>query len=225
MAENQKIFLLVGASGSGKTSGMRNMPLEKTVLINTELKSMLPFRGHQRLKRHWVVNDVNKFMAGLELIEKDEDIEYCILDSLSYLMNMYELQKVKPATNGQKAWGDYGDFYRTLIMFIKNSKKSWVITCHPKEVFDEKAGEYRTSAAIKGSLSGLVEADFNVVIYTDIGTNEDGMPMYRYLVKKTKETLGKSVKSPFMMFDEAHTQSNDIMEVFTAIENYIKGDE
>jgi len=26
MAENQKIFLLIGDSGSGKTSSMRNMP-------------------------------------------------------------------------------------------------------------------------------------------------------------------------------------------------------
>ena len=109
-------------------------------------------------------------------------------------------------------------------MLIKNSSKNYVIMCHPKETFDEKAGEIRVSAAIKGSLSGLVEADFNVVAYTDVSANEEGMPLYRFLVKKTKESLSKSVKSPFDMFDEAYTKSNDVMEVFEAITNYMNGD-
>ena len=101
--ENQKIFLVIGSSGSGKTSSLRNMPLEKTVLINTELKSMLPFRGHARLKKHWLLNDIHKLMAGLTILEKDPDVEYIVLDSLSYLMNMYELQVVKTSTNGMRA--------------------------------------------------------------------------------------------------------------------------
>ena len=101
--ENQKIFLVIGNSGSGKTSSLRNMPLEKTVLINTELKSMLPFRGHARLKKHWLLNDIHKLMAGLTLLEKDPEVEYIVLDSLSYLMNMYELQVVKTSTNGMRA--------------------------------------------------------------------------------------------------------------------------
>lgn len=222
--ENQKIFLVIGSSGSGKTSSLRNMPLEKTVLINTELKSMLPFRGHARLKKHWLLNDINKLMPGLTLLEKDPEVEYIVLDSLSYLMNMYELQVVKTSTNGMRAWGEYGDFYRSLIMLIKSSSKNYVIMCHPKEVFDEKAGEIKVSAAIKGSLSGLVEADFNVVAYTDVSADEDGMPLYRFLVKKTKESLSKSVKSPFDMFDEPYTKSNDVMEVFDAITNYINGE-
>ena len=50
------------------------------------------------------------------------------------------------------------------------------------------------------------------------------MPLYRFLVKKTKESLSKSVKSPFDMFDEPYTQSNDVMEVFEAITNYINGE-
>ena len=43
-------------------------------------------------------------------------------------------------------------------------------------------------------------------------------------VKKTKESLSKSVKSPFDMFAEPYTQSNDVMEVFEAITNYINGE-
>jgi hypothetical protein len=222
--ENQKIFLVIGNSGSGKTSSLRNMPLEKTVLINTELKSMLPFKGHHRLKKHWLLNDVHKLMMGLKMLEEDPEVEYIVLDSLSYLMNMYELQVVKTSSNTMRTWGDYGDFYRNLIMFIKSSCKNWVIMCHPKEIFDEKAGEIRVSAAIKGSLSGLIEADFNVVVYTDITVDEEGMPQYRFLVKKTKESLSKSVKSPFDMFDESHTKSNDVMEVFESITKYINGD-
>ena len=50
------------------------------------------------------------------------------------------------------------------------------------------------------------------------------MPLYRFLVKKTKESLSKSVKSPFDMFDEPYTKSNDVMEVFEAITNYINGE-
>lgn len=222
--DNQKIFLLVGASGSGKTSSMRNMPLEKTALLNTEQKTMLPFRGAKRLYKHGVISNVDTFMPALDVLIADEKVEYIVLDSLSFLLNMFEMQKVRTAVNTMKAWGDYGAFYKEIIHKIKASKKNFVIMVHPKEFYDEKSQMMITNAFSKGSNSGFIEADFNVVVYTDNYIDEDGMPGYRFLVKKTKESLGKSVKSPFDMFDSPYTKSNDIMEVFEAIEKYIEGE-
>lgn len=224
MAENQKIFLLIGDSGSGKTSSMRNMPLEKTALLNTEQKTMLPFKGANRLYKHGSISNVDTFLPALDKLIEDEKVEYIVLDSLSFLLNMFEMQKVRTSTNTMKAWGDYGDFYKQIIHKIKSSKKNFVIMVHPKDVYDEKTMIMKTTAFSKGSNSGFIEADFNVVVYTDVSIGEDELPRYRFLVKKTKETIGKSVKSPFDMFKTPYTESNDIMEVFAAIDEYIKND-
>ena len=40
--------LLIGESGSGKSSSARNLPPEETVILNTERKSM-PFKGFQQV--------------------------------------------------------------------------------------------------------------------------------------------------------------------------------
>jgi archaellum biogenesis ATPase FlaH len=218
--ENYSLFLLIGKSGTGKTSSLRNLPLEKTALINAEAKSMLPFKGAKKLKHHWVLKDITKFMSGLDVLIKKDDIEYIVIDSLSFLMSMYETQIITKAPNTMKAWGDYAIFYREMIHKLKTCKKHVVITSHPTEVQDESTMLINQCAMVKGSLKGMVEADFNVVVYTYNSANEDGLIEYKFLVKKTKNTIGWSVKSPLGMFENDILETNDVMEVFKAIQDF-----
>lgn len=219
-SENYSLFLLVGKSGSGKTSSLRNMPLEETVLINAEAKSMLPFKGAKRLYKHFIVNDITKFQRGLDVVLSDEKVKYVVIDSLTFLMSMYEIQVVNQAVNTMKAWGEYAVFYKEIIHKLKTSKKNVVVTVHPCETLDEATGIINQCASVKGSLRGMIEADFNVVIYTHIFNDEEGNLKYGFLTNKTKDTIGLSVKSPFGMFETSMLSDNDVMVIFNTLDKF-----
>jgi hypothetical protein len=221
MAENQSIFLLVGKSGTGKTTSLRNLPLDKTIILNSENKSLLPFKGASKVYRHHQVTEISKFLRGLASIIKDDKAEYIVLDSLTFLMSMYETQVICKAANTMKAWGDYQQFYKEFIHLLKTSDKKVIITAHPSEVLDEGTGLINQNVSVKGALKGFIEADFNVVIYTRVVADEEtGTIKYGFYTNKTKESLSTSVKSPIGMFESAVLDDNDAMVIFKAIEDY-----
>jgi len=220
MEENKKLILVCGESGSGKTSSLRNMPLEKTVYIDTDRKSIKSFRGMDRFKE-WVKLDyIDHLIPGLKALEKVDDVEYIVIDTLSFALDMYVAQKIDTSADTRKAWGEYKKWYKELIHIAKTSTKSYIFLTHTKDVYDEKAMSLKTFAYAQGSIYSMIEADFAVVAYTHKYTDENGMPKYGFLVNPTKETLSLSAKSPMDMFEEPLIKDNDIMLLFKAIEEY-----
>ena len=220
MADNKKLILVIGDSGSGKTSSLRNMPLEKTVYIDVDRKSIKSFKGMDKL-RDWVKLDyIDHLIPGLKALEADPECEYIVIDTLSFALDMFVAQKIDTAADTRAAWGQYKQWYKELIHIAKTSKKSYIFLTHAKDIYDEKAMTTKTAAYAQGSIFGIIEADFAVVAYTHKYVDEHGMPKYGFLVNPTKETLSLSAKSPMEMFDEPLIEDNDIMTIFEAIENY-----
>ena len=220
MSENKKIVLLIGESGSGKTSSLRNMPLEETVYIDVDRKSIKSFKKMDQFK-DWVKLDyVDHLIPGLHSIEADDECKYVVIDTLSFLMDLFVTQKIDTAADSRSAWGDYKKFYKEMINFAKTSNKSFIFLAHPKTVYNEQEMESKTFAYAQGSIASKIEADFAVVAYTRKYLNQDGIPAFGFSVGLTKETIHTSVKSPFGMFDEPTLDDNDIMEIFKAIEEY-----
>ena len=92
-------------------------------------------------------------------------------------------------------------------------------------VMDGEIENFRTpvKAFVKGATKSVgIESFFQFVIYTNIidcDDCEEGIK-YRFQVKKTRETINLSVKTPMDMFPEPYTENNDIMVVLDAIDNY-----
>ena len=65
--------LVVGDSGSGKSSTFRNLPADKTVIVNTERKPM-PFKGFGKFKNINVnrYKDYAKLMKELKADNRDK---------------------------------------------------------------------------------------------------------------------------------------------------------
>ena len=220
MSENKKIIMVVGEPGSGKTSSLRNMPLEETVYIDIDRKSIKSFKGMDKLKQ-WVKLDyVDHIIPGLKAIEDDDEVNFVVIDTLSFLLDLFVAQKIDTAEDTRAAWGDYKKFYKEIINHVKTSKKSFIFMTHPKTVYNEQEMESKTFAYAQGSIAGKMEGDFAVVIYTRKYLNKSGIPAFGFSVNLTKETLHTSVKTPFSMFDEPTLDDNDIMEVFKAIDEY-----
>ncbi len=217
---NKKMILIVGPTSTGKTTSLRNLPLERSAYIDIDRKSIKGFKDMDKFKE-WVKLDyIDHLIPGLIGLEADPDCDYIIIDTLSFGLDMFVAQHIDTAADTRAAWGEYKKWYKELIHHIKTSKKSYIILMHDKSIFNEESMEVKTTAYAQGSISGKIEADFAVVAYTHKYVNEDGLPAYGFLVGPTKETIALSAKAPMGMFNEPLVPDNDILTLFKAIEEY-----
>lgn len=214
-----KTILIVGSTGTGKTSALRNLPLDKTIYVNVD-KKMLPFKAKD-LYKNVVLENTAQLINGMDAAEEDENVEYIVIDTLTFLGDLYFTEHVENSSNGMKAWGDYKSYLNKVINMAKASKKHYIFLAHDKSTYDEKEMVTKTFAKIQGSLSGGgIEANFTFVLYTAVLQNQDRTPKYVFQVNKSAQALDVSAKTPFGVFEEPYTEDNDIMHVFQQIEAF-----
>ena len=156
MSENKKMILMVGGTGTGKTTSLRNLPLEKTVYIDIDRKSIKGFRDMDKF-RDWVKLDyIDHLIPGLKALEDDAETDYVVIDTLSFGLDMFVAQHIDTAADTRAAWGDYKKWYKELIHLIKSSNKSYIILMHDKSTFNEAAMETKTVAYAQGSIAGII---------------------------------------------------------------------
>jgi len=231
MARNRKVVLINGPSGTGKTYSIKkliNEMGEKVAYINLDGKTRLGFKGKSKIAKFITPSDPLEVNQGIRSIEEDPNIEYVIIDTLSFYMDQIEQKHVIFEHDSQGAWGKvYAASVKDLLHYAMNvSTKSWIFMSHTQE------GEVKnfvtpTKSYAKGAVGRLgVEAYFDTVLYTNVfdsDTAEDGVG-YRFQTRKTKESRGLSVKSPEGMFPNVYTESNDIIEIFQLIDAYDEED-
>ncbi len=224
---NKKVVLILGPSSSGKTYSIKkliNNHGDKVAYINLDGKTNLGFRGKALIAKFITPEDPLDVNPGVRALEEDPNIEYIVIDTLSFYLDQLEQKHVIFEHDSQGAWGKtYAAQIKSLLHFANNiSKKNWIFLSHTQE------GELKnfvtpTKAYAKGAVGRLgIEAYFDTVLYTSIFDDEtakDGIG-YRFQTRKTKETKGLSVKSPEDMFPSIYTEDNDIQKVFDIIDNY-----
>jgi hypothetical protein len=146
-------------------------------------------------------------------------------------MDMFETQYVLNASNTMKAWGDYAQFFKTLMQEkVTIFGKPVIVTAHVLDTLDEKAMEMKTAVPIKGSLKNNgIEAYFSTVVeavrmtlkdlepYKGNGllniSEDDELLGYKHCfqTRPTKTTVGKRIRSPMGMFTREQTfMDNDV---------------
>jgi hypothetical protein len=219
---NDQLVLVVGYSAAGKSASLRNIRnQENWMYLNSEAGKRLPFRN--RFQQHRVTEPYEVHQAFDELTGRD-DIHGVIIDSLTFLMDMYETQIVLNSTNTMKAWSDFAQFYKVLMQEkVTRFAKPVIVTAHVKDELDEKAMEIKTSVPIKGSLKNNgVEAYFSTVVAAKRMTikelngyssnllhisEEDKELGYKHVfqTRPTKATVGERIRSPMGLFSKDQT--------------------
>jgi len=219
--ENKKMILVVGPTGSGKTTSLRNLDKTKTVYIDFDRKAIKAFRDMDKF-REWVKIDfIDHLMPGLAGLESDPECDTIVIDTLSFALDMFVAQKIDTAADTRAAWGDYKKWYKEMIHFAKSSSKSYIFLTHEKSSYNEASMEVKTTAYAQGSISGMIEADFAVVAYSHKYVDEaTGLPAYGFLVGPTKDTIALSAKSPMGMFGSPLLKDNDVIELLEAADSY-----
>ena len=209
--------LCVADTGCGKTSSLRNLPLDKTVYINVDGKP-IPFK-HKELYKHVKLQNTQQLINGMEQIESDENVEYVVIDTITFLGDMFYTEHVENSSNGMKSWSDYKSYILKVINLAKKSRLNYIFLAHAQDVYDEKEMVNKTFAKIQGSLKGGgIESHFTYVLYNIVKPDSDGLPEYLYLTNKTKGYIGVSAKTPFDLIDT--WIPNDITIFHKAVKEY-----
>lgn len=215
---NDQLVLIVGYSATGKSAALRNIRNQPNWLyLNTEAGKRLPFKNTFNAFR---ISDPWQVTEGFDYaMSNSEKVDGIIVDSLTFLMDMFESMYVVGSANTMKAWGDYQQFFKTLMQEKVNLfAKPTIITAHVKDELDEKAMEMKVSVPIKGALKNNgVEAYFSTVVAAkkmpikDLEpyksdllsiTDEDELLGYKHVfqTRPTKTTVGERIRSPMGMF-------------------------
>lgn len=160
---NKNIVLIMGKPNSGKSTSLRNLAnQDKMVYFNTDLKE-LPFRD--RFLANVEIADAMDILAYINEVEANPNAEGAVLDTITFLMSMYERQYVVGAADGRAAWGDYGNFYRDFIHTIKAGTKDYAILAHEDSFLNEQTMQMESRVPVKGSVGRTgVEADFTTIL-------------------------------------------------------------
>lgn len=240
MSQNKNIVLIMGKPNTGKsTSLMKLANQDKMVYMNTDLKE-LPFKS--RFLKSVDVADAMDVLSYINEIEIAPIVEGAVLDTLTFLMSMYERQYVAHAANGQKAWGDYGNFYKEFIHAIKAGSKDYAILAHEDTVLNEQSMQMETRIPVKGSVGKVgVEADFTTILSTkqmpikklegfenDLlhitdEEREDGFK-YVFVTRVTKDSIGEKMRSAIGLWKRNELYiDNDLNQVFARLKEYYTG--
>ena len=95
-----------------------------------------------------------------------DEVDGLIVDSITFMMDMFESQYVLNSANTMKAWGDYAQFFKVLMQSkVTAFRKPVLMMAHVLDVYDEKSLEMKTSVPIKGSLKNNgIESYFSTVV-------------------------------------------------------------
>jgi hypothetical protein len=234
---NKNIVLVMGKPNTGKsTSLMKLKNQSKMVYLNTDLKE-LPFRS--QFLKEVEGSDALDVLGYIADIEGTDAVEGAVLDTITFLMSMYERQYVVNAVNGQKAWGDYGNFYRDFIHGIKAGSKDYAILAHEDSFLNEQSAQMETKVPIKGSVGKTgVEADFttilsakqipikklegheNDLLHITDDEKEDGFK-HVFCTRVMKDTVGEKMRSAIGLWSRKELYiDNDLDQVFQRLREY-----
>lgn len=238
MKNNDHLILICGKAATGKSTSLKNIKNpEGVIYLNCENGKELPFKS--KFKNELTITDPNMVYQAFTEIEKMPDIHTIIIDSLSYLMDLYESTRVLTSSNTQKAWGDYAQYLKILMsQFVAKSTKNVIFLAHTTDVYNEAEVATETFVKVKGSLMNVgIESFFTNVIACKriplsklnqenpllVVTPDEERDQFKYVfqTRLTKETVNERIRSPIGMwkFEETYIDNN-IQHVIDRLHQY-----
>lgn len=219
---NDHLILIGGKSASGKSASLMGLTNPEGVMyLNCESGKRLPFKA--AFKQFKVTDPMQVYEAFTEA-EKMPDVHTIVVDSLTYLMDMYETIYVRPATDSRAAWGNFASYFKDLMQqYVSRSSKNVIFTAHTMDEHNEAEMVMETKVPIKGSLKNNgIESYFSVVMATkkirikdledyeskllNITPEEEALGFkYVFQTKLTKDTVNERLRGPMGLFSNEET--------------------
>ena len=163
---NDHLVLVCGKSATGKSAclmGLNNP--EGVMYLNCESGKRLPFPSKFQ---QFTITDPLQVYEALDHAETLPGVHTIVIDSATYLLDMYESMYVRTSSNTQKAWGDFQQFWKDLLqLYVARSSKNVMFTAHTLDQINESEMVMETKVPVKGALKNNgIESYFSVVLAT-----------------------------------------------------------
>ena len=198
-------ILIMGESGTGKSTSMRNFGSDEIAIVNPVGKP-LPFRG-----KFDTLNGATESRKITQFMDKAvaDGKKVIVVDDFQYILSVPYMNRIKEA--GWDKWNDFGDNYFTILNHVNEMPDDvnvYFLT------HTETLENGITTIKLIGKLLRekiTIEGLFTIVLQTQV--NEGN---YYFL---TQNSGKNTVKSPMGMFQD-YSIENDLKFVDDVIRNY-----
>jgi hypothetical protein len=233
-------ILVVGDTGSGKSSILEGLPASRTCVLNTENK-VLPFGNAHEFKNVYVSN----FKTTVEVLKalvaqadpehpKHGTYDYVCIDSFTSITEFVD-RYCDAVYQGFTQWKKYNEHLFEILMLIKQLPQRAIVMGIPERQ-DPNTMDFKQYVKVKAKelKFGNIEKEFTVVMFTKPMYAEEDMPTYTNANGKVLEDVEEgdmiecflqykankknSAKAPVGMFP--NKVSNDGVAMFKAMEEY-----
>lgn len=212
-------ILILGDSGTGKSTSIRTLPPEETFIINVVNKP-LPFRGFQKkftklsadglTGNYYCTDDSNMIRKAINTVNnKRPDIKYLVIDDLGYvLMNGF----MRRALNkGYDRFSEIGHEFNVATESLKDLREDLFcfVTMH---IETDKQG--KTKPKTVGNMVDqyvCIEGKFTYIFHTSVIESK-----YKFITKNDGIHMAKT---PLGLFEE-RLIDNDLMMIVNKINEY-----
>jgi AAA domain len=227
---NDHLVLLGGKSATGKSASLKDLDKPEGVMyLNCESGKKLPFRSKFK---EYTITDPLQVIEAFEAAEGMPEIHTIIVDSLTYLLDMYESLYVLNSANTMQAWGQFAQYFKNLMQQqVAKSTKNVIFTAHTLDNLNEAEMVMETKIPVKGSLknNGL-ESYFSVVLAAKkvplktlkdyenslltITPQEEALGFkYVFQTQITKDTVNERLRGPMGLFSTKETFIDNNMQL------------
>ena len=213
-----KVIAVMGESGAGKTTAMRNLPPRETCYIDADLKG-LSWRGwrkafNEEAKNYMAANDPNKILRAMWVINNDRpDIRYIVIDTLNGIMVADEMRRM--GEKGYDKWVDLATSVWTIIgdALTMRDDLTIIFLCHSQTDRDDSGYSFTRIKTSGKKLDKIVlESKFTTVLLCKC---VDGRHVFEVHANNS------TAKTPLGLFEPGETEvPNDIMEIIKRLEEY-----
>lgn len=213
-----KVIGIMGESGSGKTTAMRNLDPESTFYLDCDKKG-LSWKGwkgqYQEEKHNYFRTDfpatVLSILTKIHDQENMKHIKTVVIDTINGIMVGEEMRNVK--VSGYGKWTDLASYIFGIIDYALTMRDdvTVIIICHSETISDENGYVFTRIKTNGRKLDKIVlESKLTTVLHA---IQHDGKHVFKTHAENS------TTKTPFGAFEEDEIE-NDITKVIQVLDEY-----
>jgi len=212
------VILIMGESGSGKTTSMRGLDPKTTMYIDCDKKG-LAWKGWKQQyntesKNYFACDDPDIVLTLLKRVNREDQFQHvtvCVIDTLNGMMVADEMRRSKE--KGYDKWQDLAFSVYSIVDYALTVRENLTVifTAHSQTDHDENGYLFtRTKTSGKKLDKIVLESKFPVVL---LAKGDNGQYVFETHANHS------TAKTPLGAF-EGNQIPNDITAVLEALKDY-----